>query len=143
MFCGRRVRFGAYGEPVLIPLNILSAISAVAEGHTGYTHQWRKAEYQGYSAFLMASCDNAADYTLARSMEWRTFRVRAEYQPLLGGEIMCPASPEGGHKSKCEKCLLCNGSRQNDGRKSIVIIVHGTGAKNFVAVDSILPALAA
>ena len=139
VFGARRVRFGAYGDPVLIPLGTLAAIARVAEGWTGYSHQWKLAQYQEYRAYLMASCDSAVDFELAHSMEWRTFRVRAEYEPLLAHEIKCPASPEGGHKSTCERCLLCNGSRgANDARKDIVIIVHGVGAKNFVPLTSIL-----
>jgi hypothetical protein len=55
VFRDRVVRFGAYGEPVTIPLDIVRNIVAVAAHHTGYTHQWRKAWAQGYREYFMAS----------------------------------------------------------------------------------------
>jgi hypothetical protein len=39
VFTNRAVRFGAYGEPVLIPMSIVREITAHADGWTGYTHQ--------------------------------------------------------------------------------------------------------
>jgi hypothetical protein len=54
-FRNRVVRFGSYGEPVLIPLPIMRAIVSVSADHTGYTHQWRESWAQGYRDFLMAS----------------------------------------------------------------------------------------
>jgi hypothetical protein len=137
VFGGRKVRFGAYGEPILIPLSIMEAIKSYSIGHTGYTHQWRKPSVQGYRASLMASCDSVAEQLQATAMGWRTFRARASYEPLIAGEISCPASDEAGKKSTCEKCRLCDGSRTNDARKNISIIVHGIGAKNFVSLTAI------
>jgi hypothetical protein len=55
LFRDRIVRFGAYGEPILIPLPIMRAIVGVSAGHTGYTHEWRAPWVQGYREFLMAS----------------------------------------------------------------------------------------
>jgi hypothetical protein len=135
VFGGRVVRFGAYGEPVLIPLPVVQAITAVAKKWTGYTHQWRM--FPEYRSFLMASCDRISDHTEAIASGWRTFRVRSANQAVLPGEIICPASPEGQHKSQCERCGLCNGSTPQDARKNIVIIAHGVGAKNFVSIDSL------
>lgn len=141
VFTGRAVRFGAYGEPVLIPLRIVRTISRVAVGHTGYTHQWRRAEYQAYRAFLMASCDSVEDYATAKFHGWRTFRVRATADsPVLVHEISCPASAEAGHRTQCVRCKLCDGSRRADARKDIVIIAHGIGARNFVRLESIATA---
>jgi hypothetical protein len=141
VFSGRKVRFGAYGEPVLIPVEIVSAISGLAKGHTGYTHQWRKAQYASYRPFLMASCDSAMDASDATAAGWRHFRVRSESEQLLAGEIICPASDEAGKRTQCIRCTLCDGKRtENDVRKNIVIIVHGIGAKNFVGLNQIAPA---
>lgn len=142
LLSGRKIRFGAYGEPICIPLDILAALAAASKGWTGYTHQWRKADLQGYRNYLMASCDSAADAQLAVSKGWRYFRVQekngAYLPPVLAGEIVCPASDEMGHKTQCIKCGLCNGTRyQNDPRKNITIYVHGSGAKNFVSLASI------
>jgi len=140
VFSNRKVRFGAYGEPVLIPLHIVEAIAQIADGHTGYTHQWRKTEYQAYGAYLMASCDSPRDSALAEAMGWRHFRVRNATEALLPGEISCPASDEMGKRTTCDRCTLCNGKRTaTDARKNIAIIVHGIGAKNFVALEAIAP----
>jgi len=139
VFSGRAVRFGAYGEPVLIPLPVMAEITSLARKWTGYTHQWRQPEFQAYRPLLMASCDAPGDYALAHAMDWRTFRGRAADSPLLPGEITCPASDEGGHRSSCERCGLCNGATPGDARKSIGIIVHGIGSKNFVKLGEIQP----
>lgn len=138
IFDDKKIRFGAYGEPVLIPVSILSALASIAKGWTGYTHQWRKSELQKYRAFLMASCDSAQDAEQAIAMGWRYFRVRSKAQAILPGEINCPASDEAGHKTTCAKCGLCNGARDNDARKNITLLVHGSGAKNFVTIESIV-----
>jgi hypothetical protein len=135
---GRKVRFGAYGEPSLLPLSIVASIAAVAKGWTGYTHQWRKSEYAGYRECLMASSDSPADFADAQAAGWRTFRVRTAGAEILPGEIMCPASPEGGNKSQCNRCGLCNGVRADqDKRKSTSIIVHGVRSKHFLEIGEI------
>lgn len=141
VFTSRTVRFGAYGDPVLIPLAIVEAIVTVANGQTGYTHQWLNPAYAAYRAYVMASCDTAAEYDLAKSAGWRTFRIRTADAPLLSREISCPASEEMGKRTTCENCKLCSGSRVNDARKDISIIVHGAGSKNFVSLASITPAV--
>lgn len=146
VLAGRKIRFGAYGEPICIPLPIVAALAATSKGWTGYTHQWRKADMQGYRHYFMASCDSKADAALAVSMGWRYFRVQEKIgsylPPVLQGEIVCPASDEMGHKTQCVKCGLCNGTRYaNDPRKNITIYVHGSGAKNFVSLQSLTQGL--
>lgn len=133
----RKVRFGAYGEPVLIPLAILAELARVSDGWTGYTHQWRNPAYQPYSAFLMASVDTPQEYSEAKHAGWRTFRVRTEDQPLAPREITCPASDEGGKRTTCEQCRLCSGSNPSDPRKDIAILVHGSGKKQFAKANLI------
>lgn len=39
---GRRIRWGAYGDPAVIREAIVRDLNCVADGHTGYTHQWRE-----------------------------------------------------------------------------------------------------
>jgi len=136
VFSGRKVRFGAYGESVLIPIGIMRAIAHFSDGWTGYTHQWRRTEFAEYRSYVMASCDSAADAAEATAAGWRHFRVRTESQDLLAGEISCPASEEMEHMSQCIRCGLCNGVRtdarhDSDARKSIAILVHGRGARAF------------
>jgi hypothetical protein len=136
-FSGRKVRFGAYGEPVLIPVHIVAEIARVASGHTGYTHQWKQPVYAPYRAFVMASCDTPQDYLDAKSAGWRTFRVRTAESPLMPREIACPASEESGKRTTCADCKLCSGARANDPRKDISIIAHGSGAKKFAQLIQI------
>ena len=136
VFGGRAVRFGAYGDPVYIPLTIVRYICFFARRWTGYTHQWTQLEHQGYRDLLMASTDTAAERDTARAHGWRTFRVRSKTDGLLKGEILCPASDEAGRKTTCEKCGLCNGKRGSDSRADIAIIAHGIGARNLVQIGA-------
>ena len=123
VFVGRDVRFGAYGEPVLIPRRIVADIAGMADSHTGYTHQWRKAEYQWAAQYFMASCESRIDSAQARLAGWRTFRVSPDVDPMAGLEISCPASREGGQRTTCENCGLCCGTAWRV--KSITLQLHG------------------
>jgi hypothetical protein len=135
-FAGRKIRFGAYGEPVLIPLHIFRELAIYSDGWTGYTHQWANPEYLPYQAYVMASVDSPAEYEWAKSLGWRTFRVRTSEQPLAAREIICPASDEANHKTTCEDCRLCSGSYASDPRKDIAIIVHGSAASKFIQIGA-------
>src|ERR1044072_949171 len=92
VFCGRKVRFGAYGDPVLIPLEIVRWIVFLCNGHSGYTHQWSNPQFASYREYVMASVDSLAEYRAAKSLGWRTFRVRSTSESLGPNEITCPAS---------------------------------------------------
>lgn len=126
LFTGRAVRFGAYGDPVFIPFEIVSRIAGFAKKHTGYTHQWQNPLYSAYKRFVMASADSAALGTLARSQGWRTFRVTPVGQLVLdAAEIVCANTTKG---ISCEQCGLCNGSQIGRAAvKSIAIEAHGAG----------------
>jgi hypothetical protein len=123
VFAGRRVRFGAYGDPTWIPLSLALAIAGVSSGWTGYTHQWRKPSLQGWRSLLMASVDSIAELLIARSLGWSTFRVGSEASV---GESLCASERVG---TPCMDCLLCAGNR--NGLESVHIPPHGTGARNF------------
>jgi hypothetical protein len=123
IFAGRKVRFGAYGDPTHLPLPLALAIAGVSSGWTGYTHQWRKPSLQGWRSILMASVDSIAELLIARSMGWSTFRVGSEASV---GESLCASERVG---TPCMDCLLCAGSR--NGLESVHIPPHGTGATHF------------
>lgn len=129
VFAGKAIRFGAYGDPAVIPQEIVAKLASLASRHTGYTHQWRAAEW--LKPFVMASCDTLSDYLDARARGWRTFRVTVGQTPQPG-EILCPASAEAGMRTQCAKCGLCNGAR--DGVKSIYIPVHGSSKKSAFTI---------
>lgn len=124
-FAGRAVRFGAYGDPALIPATIIRAIVAVAANWTGYTHMWRHPLLQGYRALLMASVDSLEERAQAHAAGWRTFRV-ADAAVTNRIEVSCPAVTYG---VECAKCGLCKGTASK--AKSVVIAVHGIGKRYF------------
>ena len=112
-------RLGAWGEPTALPYDVAKALAPGK--HTGYTHQWRTTNQQ-FRELLMASVDTEQEAHEAQAMGWRTFRVRKASEPLLPGEIGCPASKEGNYKAKCAQCLLCAGTSRK--AKNIAIIEH-------------------
>lgn len=120
---GKFVRFGAYGEPVLLGEANVIAITNASSSFTGYTHQWRNPSYQWASKYLMASVETEPLMNVAHRMGWRTFRVMDKTQsPIKGTEISCPASKEMGSVTTCNKCGLCKGTTSKG--KSIAIILH-------------------
>ena len=48
------VRFGTYGEPSLLPIDLVGDMVLGASSWTGYTHQARKRWATPYKAFFMA-----------------------------------------------------------------------------------------
>ena len=129
-FAGRKVRFGAYGDPTHLPLPLALAIAGVSSGWTGYTHQWRKPSLQGWKQILMASVDSIAELVIARSLGWSTFRVGSE---ASAGESLCASERVG---TPCADCLLCAGAR--GGLESVHIPPHGTGARHFVDMPALI-----
>lgn len=125
-FAGRRVRFGAYGDPTHLPLSLALAIAGVASGHTGYTHQWRKPSLQAWRQLLMASVDTTAELLIARSMGWSTFRVSPDMDHHAF-EQLCASERNG---TPCSICLGCPGAR--GGQRSVFIPAHGTGKRHFI-----------
>jgi hypothetical protein len=122
----KAVRFGAYGEPVLIPLHLVKFIAKHARGFTGYTHQWQNLAYLDYKDYFMASTDNISEVVKAHQMGYRTFRVKGENQVNLANEIDCPNATTG---VQCRDCTLCDGLGKHGKGKSITAIVHGTKGK--------------
>ena len=111
------IRFGTYGEPTLLPLNLVSDMVKASKSHTGYTHQWAKKT--DYSAFFMASTHNEGQAKMASKLGFRSFIASDK---TLENAVVCPASNEAGFKSTCEKCGLCSGKRK--GTKNIQILEH-------------------
>lgn len=129
VFAGRRVRFGAYGDPVHMPLSLALAIAGAAAGHTGYTHQWRKPSLQAWRGLIMASVDTTAELLIARSMGWSTFRVSPDHDHHAM-ESLCASDRDG---TPCIDCQLCAGSGlRSPAVRSVWIPVHGTGKRHFI-----------
>jgi hypothetical protein len=117
------LRIGAYGDPAAVPMRVWNTLLAYVPGHTSYTQQWQSQPY--LKRLAMASTTTPAETREAWHKGWRTFRTKAVSEPVLQGEIVCPASKESGHLTTCSECLLCNGAvGRDDRRKSIVIDRH-------------------
>ena len=139
IFEGRKVRFGAYGDPVILSTDMIEEIANASSGWTGYTHQWRK--HTAYKQWLMASVDSEAEAREAQADGWRTFRITptpiwsrstSKLAQKFKDEIVCPSSEEAGRKTTCDQCLLCNGSASKSTR-NITIAAHGVGKKKLHA----------
>jgi hypothetical protein len=120
---GKFVRFGAYGEPVLLGHTVVKGIAELAANFTGYTHQWHIPQYEWSKDYFMASVESESLMTKANHKGFRTFRVRTKQSSILPTqEVICPASKEGGRKATCVNCALCKGTSSK--AKNIVIIKH-------------------
>ncbi len=130
LVAGRNLRVGAYGDPAMAP-RLWADLTPGAVKRAGYTHQWRSADLQGV---CMASVHTERERTEAKARGYRTFRT-GESGPEAG-EIVCPATAEGGEKTTCDRCGLCDGSTgPADARKDIYAYLHGSGkARALVAI---------
>lgn len=120
------VRFGAYGNPSLLPLPMVADIASRAGKITGYFHDWHLMPVEtakAYGNFFMASCE-VSNYRAAQSMGLRTFTVVSEPTPATG--IECLADAKG---MTCKECGLCDGNRRTAKRSkplpNIFITAHG------------------
>lgn len=101
-------RLGAYGEPVLMPLNMIEKLVKASKKHTGYTHQWNKPEYLNYSKYLMASTHSKFETAVANSLGYRAFESNTELDRKMP---ICPASKKfTGEKKTCVQCVACCGT---------------------------------
>jgi hypothetical protein len=114
---GRGIRFGSYGEPVLLGEELVKKISDRADFWTGYTHQWHKNPWA--KKYFMASVETTLVDKAAQSMGWRTFYAG---EPTEGNHVTCPASKEAGYKTTCDNCKLCMGTTSK--AKSVKIKIH-------------------
>ena len=127
-FKGRKIRWGAYGDPGILPAHLVHFYNGLAIGWTGYTHQWRERFASWSAGVLMASCDSSADYEHARSLGFHTFSVLGITQAVTINAKQCPATVAGS-QAQCATCSLCNGSRAD-----IYVAAHGPSAKRVTYV---------
>lgn len=114
---GRGVRFGAYGEPVLLGEDLIKRISERASYWTGYTHQWHRFNWA--SRYFMASVESNLLARAADAMGFRSFFVTDSDD---SNYVTCPASKEAGRLTTCENCKLCMGTQSK--AKSVKIKFH-------------------
>jgi len=118
VLANRYIRFGSYGDPGALPIEILVKLKAVSINNTSYTHQWKK--FPEMKSFSMASVDNKKEAVEAVKMGFRYFRVALPTDTLMKNEILCPNTTVG---KSCLECGLCNGNKIK--AKNIVIVIHG------------------
>jgi hypothetical protein len=123
LFAGLSFRIGSYGDPAAIPSSVWKTATRRVKNRTGYTHQWRRRIGVGLKNLCMASADSESDVATATAKGWRTFRVRKHDAPTLKTESVCPASKEGGQRTQCDTCGLCQGA--TIAARNIVIADHG------------------
>ena len=127
-FEGLTVRFGAYGDPGMVPAEVWS-FRHVLKSYTGYTARWSAPALDDSWQWLTASVPTMADALRARSKGWRYFRAKAEGSPDMEGEQPCPAV--GDEPLPCALCTACDGSEKASKRPSRTIEGHGAIAKSF------------
>lgn len=125
LWSGRGVRWGAYGDPAMLPEWLVAPISHAAEYWVGYTHQWRQPWAQWGRRYWMASVETPEQESRARGEGWGTFRAGRRDGSDLGSAELCMNERDG---TTCADCRMCNGSKI-----SIFIPAHGWGAKNIPA----------
>jgi hypothetical protein len=128
LFRGRGVRLGAYGDPAAVPPQVWHSVTAEAAFWTGYTHQWRTCD-PIFAEWCMASCDSPTERIAAKTLGYRTFRVTVHdaRHDHDRDEVVCPASAEMGHRTTCDRCRACGGTRGKM-HHDVVITMHGPGA---------------
>ena len=120
VFSGRKIRFGAYGNPTLLPLSIVKAIASVSNGWTGYFHDWKTNPLaKEYAKFFMASTETESSYRLAKSLNFRIFHV-SPVQPADTLECLSETK-----QMQCADCKLCSGLSKSR-LPSIWINPHGS-----------------
>jgi hypothetical protein len=126
LFAGVTVRWGAYGDPAMLPEQVVLAVNAHAAAHLGYTHQWRLPFAQWTRGVLMASVETLAQEKKAHALGWGTFRAGASDGSDTGENAVVCANERTG--ITCAECGVCDGRQLR-----IVIPAHGWGARSVPA----------
>lgn len=117
---GAAVRFGAWGDPAAVPLEVWEPIVRGSITHTGYTQRWPELEVAEWG-WLMASVTTKAQLRDAQIAGWRTFRTLYGSDTAMEGEHECLATSKG---VTCLGCGGCGGDHQ-PARASYTVAAHG------------------
>lgn len=111
-------RFGTYGEPTLLPIELVEQIRPLVGKVSGYTHQWHKPENKKFAKYFMASTHNIFDVKLAEGLGFRSYNASQ-----VEGSILCPSAPTIPKEKQvsCAKCGLCEGGKK---AKNIYNVIH-------------------
>jgi len=126
------VRLGSWGDPGLLPLDLLQQLTRAAGAHTGYTHLWQEIG-QEYSQLLMASIDHLTAKQqgltvdqlkqLAWDKGYRTYSILQPGEKQSAQERECLYVS---NNTQCRYCKLCNGAGS---QRSIAAPLHGPNNK--------------
>lgn len=119
-FARAAIRWGAYGDPALLPAALVGACNAAARGWTGYTHQFKHSWAQWCRGIFMASVETPEQETRLREAGWGTFRVGRKDGADVGSATPCPYDVIG---TTCIECRACDG-----GARAIFVAAHGATA---------------
>ena len=120
----RGIRLGAYGDPALIPSNVIDGLRSKLPKETGitaYTHQSNSQNANLDSSFMI-SCETLEQAQTQWDQGRRTARTIKSIDDLQSNEMFCPATKEGGSRLQCFECKLCNAERD---KRSIAWLPHG------------------
>lgn len=123
---GQGVRFGTYGDPAAIPVEVWETLAAASKYVLGYTHQWWQARFSGMARFCMASVDTPSELIESRDMGYRAFLVTAADDTNAYGLMECRATAI---KKHCADCKVCGGNTKAK-VCSVFIRAHGIMAKS-------------
>ena len=133
------VRLGSWGDPGLLPLDLLQQLSRAAGAHTGYTHLWQQIG-QEYSQVLMASIDHLTAKKqgltvqelkqLAWDKGYRTYSILQPGEQQSAQERSCL---DISNNTQCRYCKLCNGASS---KRSIAAPLHGPASKQIAYTRS-------
>ncbi len=140
---GSDVRFGAYGDPGVVPTDLWGQMFDRKLGKwTGYVNQWRdKWMDHELSRWFMASVIKPDEMEHANDLGYRYYRILAPHENRVKGELHCPhdlhwnprSKRRRAHKIRCIDCGLCDGRGNRSRSRGVVDRVHGTGAYNLAA----------
>jgi hypothetical protein len=119
-FARRGIRWGAYGDPALLPAEVVHACNAHARFWTGYTHLFREPWAAWARGTFMASVETPAQEQKLRAQGWGTFRAGRRDGEDHDQALLCANEATG---ESCTECKLCNGEA-----RAIVVSAHGPQA---------------
>ena len=131
VFGGRKIRFGAYGNPTLLPVAIVKAIASVSNGWTGYFHDWQENPQANlYAQYFMVSTETENSRIMAEKAGYRYFHVSPSKPE---NALECLSETKG---IECAICKLCCGLTKSK-QPSIWINPHGSTKNKAIQQSSL------
>ena len=118
---GAAIRWAAYGDPAMLPAELVLACNAVARMWTGYTHQFKAPWAAWTRGVFMASVETADQEEKLRASGWGTFRAGLRDGSDRGDTELCASIRAD---ATCIDCKRCDGMP-----RAIYIPGHGPRAQ--------------